>query len=78
LRKEAIGIKTIAHYCQRELSDVPATYVDIDELVRHRGFKLATDLKNGIGPFIARFQQYHRRYGVHEPKRGIVERLILK
>jgi UDP-glucuronate 4-epimerase len=40
--------------------DVPATYADIDDLVRDAGFQPATPIEKGIGRFIAWYREYYQ------------------
>ena len=39
--------------------DVPATFADVDELVRYVGFKPKTRIEDGIEKFVAWFREYH-------------------
>lgn len=40
--------------------DVPATYADIDDLVREVGFRPSTSIEDGIARFAAWYRDYHR------------------
>ncbi|MBU3916990.1 hypothetical protein KKA14_15770 [bacterium] len=40
--------------------DVPATYANIDDLVRDTGFKPNTPLKEGIGKFVSWYLKYYQ------------------
>lgn len=40
--------------------DVPATYADIDDLVREVGFRPSTSIEEGIARFAAWYRDYHR------------------
>jgi nucleoside-diphosphate-sugar epimerase len=40
--------------------DVPATYADIEDLVRDVGFKPATTIEDGIGRFAKWYRAYHK------------------
>jgi UDP-glucuronate 4-epimerase len=40
--------------------DVPATYADVDDLMREVDFKPATSIADGIGRFVEWYKQYHR------------------
>jgi UDP-glucuronate 4-epimerase len=40
--------------------DVPATYADVDDLMREVGFKPATPIKDGIERFIKWYRDYYR------------------
>jgi UDP-glucuronate 4-epimerase len=39
--------------------DVPATYADVDDLVREVGFRPSTSIEDGIARFIAWYREYH-------------------
>ncbi len=39
--------------------DVPATYADVDDLVRDVGFKPATSIEDGVRHFVAWYRGYH-------------------
>ncbi|AJE03703.1 NAD-dependent epimerase [Geobacter pickeringii] len=41
--------------------DVPATYADVDDLMRDVGFKPATSIEEGIGRFVAWYREYYKR-----------------
>jgi UDP-glucuronate 4-epimerase len=40
--------------------DVPATYADVDDLIRDVGFKPETSIADGIGRFVEWYQDYYR------------------
>ncbi len=40
--------------------DVPATYADVDDLVRDVGFSPATPIDVGIARFVAWYRDYYR------------------
>ncbi len=40
--------------------DVPATYADVDDLVRDVGFSPSTPIEVGIERFVAWYREYHR------------------
>jgi UDP-glucuronate 4-epimerase len=57
--------KTIGKKAKRELvpmqpGDVPATYADVDDLMREIGFRPATPIAEGISRFIDWYRSYHR------------------
>ncbi len=39
--------------------DVPATYADVDDLMREVGFRPSTSIEEGIARFAAWFRDYH-------------------
>jgi UDP-glucuronate 4-epimerase len=40
--------------------DVPATYADVDDLMREVGFKPSTTIAKGVRRFVAWHNEYHR------------------
>ena len=40
--------------------DVPATYADVDDLVRDLDYKPGTSLEYGIARFVAWYREYYR------------------
>ncbi|MEE7447305.1 capsular biosynthesis protein CpsI [Methylobacterium radiotolerans] len=59
LLEEALGRKAEKVLLPMQPGDVPATYADIDDLVRDAGFRPATPLKTGIGHFVDWYRSYH-------------------
>jgi len=60
LLEEAIGTKAKCEFRPMQPGDVPATYADVDDLMREVDFKPATSIADGIGRFVDWFQAYHR------------------
>jgi UDP-glucuronate 4-epimerase len=60
LLEEAIGIKAKRELLPMQAGDVPATYADVDDLMREVDFRPATPIGEGINRFIAWFRDYHR------------------
>jgi UDP-glucuronate 4-epimerase len=56
---EAVGKKAKRVLLPMQPGDVPATFANVDDLMRDVGFKPATDIKAGIKRFIAWFKDYH-------------------
>ena len=56
--EECLGRKAEKNFLPLQSGDVPATYADIDDLVRDVGFQPATPIEQGI----ARFVQWYRSY----------------
>lgn len=57
--------KAIGKPAKRELTpmqpgDVPATYADVDDLMREVDFKPATSIETGVERFIGWYKEYHR------------------
>ena len=59
LLEEAIGIKANRELLPMQPGDVPATFANVDDLMRDVGFKPATGIKAGIKRFITWFKDYH-------------------
>ncbi len=62
--EEALGKKAEKNFLPLQPGDVPATYADVDDLVRDVGFKLATPIETGIRRFVEWYRQYYKRAGV--------------
>jgi len=60
LLEDAIGMKAKRELAPMQPGDVPATYADVDDLIREVGFKPATPIKDGIERFIKWYRDYHR------------------
>jgi UDP-glucuronate 4-epimerase len=60
LLEEALGKTAKREMLPMQPGDVPATYADIDDLMRDIGFKPATPIKDGILRFIDWYREYHR------------------
>jgi len=56
----ALGKKAEKKMLPMQPGDVPATYADIDDLVRDVGFKPSTTLEEGIGRFVDWYKKYYR------------------
>jgi UDP-glucuronate 4-epimerase len=56
----ALGQKAIRNYMDLQPGDVPATYANVDDLVRDVGFKPSTTIEDGIEKFIAWYKDYYR------------------
>ena len=60
LLEEAIGMKATRELLPMQPGDVPATYADVDDLMRDVGFKPATPIAEGIARFIDWYRSYNR------------------
>jgi UDP-glucuronate 4-epimerase len=60
LLEEAIGKKAKRELLPMQPGDVPATYADIDELMREVDFRPATPIAEGIAKFIEWYRSYQR------------------
>lgn len=59
--EDALGIKAIRNYMEMQPGDVPATYANVDDLMRDTGFKPQTDYREGVRRFVEWYREY---YGV--------------
>ena len=55
----ALGQEANKNYMDLQPGDVPATYADVDDLVRDVGFKPETTIADGIGRFVEWYQDYY-------------------
>ncbi|MEA3232128.1 MAG: capsular biosynthesis protein CpsI, partial [Thermodesulfobacteriota bacterium] len=58
--EKALGKKAKKELLPMQPGDVPATYADIDDLIRDAGFKPATPLAEGITRFIKWYREYYQ------------------
>ncbi|MBN1853123.1 MAG: NAD-dependent epimerase, partial [Pirellulales bacterium] len=57
--ESCLGIKAQRRMMPIQPGDVPATYADVDDLIRDVGFKPDTPIEEGIAKFVAWYRQYH-------------------
>ena len=60
LLEEAIGKKSKRELLPMQPGDVPATYADVDDLMRDADFRPTTPIADGISRFIDWYRSYHR------------------
>jgi UDP-glucuronate 4-epimerase len=60
LLEKAIGKKAIRELVPMQPGDVPATYADVDDLMRDVGFKPSTPIADGIARFVEWYVAYQR------------------
>ena len=65
--ERALGKEAKKTWLPMQAGDVPATWADVDDLVRDTGYRPATPLKEGIESFVSWFREYYR---AHEPSKG--------
>lgn len=58
--EDALGKKAIKEMLPLQPGDVPATYANVDDLIRDVGFKPSTPIETGIARFIEWYRQYYR------------------
>jgi len=57
--EEALGKKAEKNFLSIQPGDVPATYADVDDLIRDVGFKPATSIEEGVGKFVGWYRGYY-------------------
>lgn len=60
LLEKEFGRTAIKDMLPMQPGDVPATYADVDDLMREVGFRPSTSIEDGIARFAAWFRDYHR------------------
>jgi UDP-glucuronate 4-epimerase len=60
LLEKSIGKKAIRELAPMQPGDVPATYANVDDLMRDADFRPSTPIADGIARFIEWYRAYHR------------------
>jgi UDP-glucuronate 4-epimerase len=60
LLEKSLGKTTRHDLMEMQPGDVPATYADIDDLMRDVGFRPSTPIADGLARFVAWYRDYHR------------------
>ena len=60
LLEKELGRKAKIEMLPMQPGDVPATYADVDDLMRDVGFRPSTSIEDGVARFIAWYRQYHK------------------
>lgn len=58
--EEELGREAVKNLLPIQPGDVPATFADVDDLMRDVGFKPATSIEDGIGRFVKWYREYYR------------------
>ena len=58
--EKALGKEAHKNFLPIQPGDVPATYADVDDLMRDVGFKPATSIEDGIASFVAWYKEYYK------------------
>ena len=61
--EKCLGVEAKKNLVPIQPGDVPATYADVDDLVRDVGFKPSTTIEDGVARFVAWYRQYHNPPG---------------
>src|SRR5690606_33233883 len=54
-----LGMEATKNFLPMQPGDVPATYADVDDLVRDVGFRPSTPLEEGVRRFVEWYREYH-------------------
>lgn len=57
--EKCLGKTAEKNFLPIQAGDVPATYADVDDLMRDVGFKPATSVEEGIGRFVEWYREYY-------------------
>jgi UDP-glucuronate 4-epimerase len=57
--EKVLGKEAKKEFLDLQPGDVPATYADVDDLIKDVGFKPATSIETGINRFIDWFKEYY-------------------
>ena len=58
--ERAIGKKAVKEYLPLQPGDVPATYADVNDLIKDTGFKPSTSVDEGIHKFVKWYREYYQ------------------
>ena len=58
--EDCLGRKAEKNFMPLQLGDVPATYADVDDLVRDLDYKPDTALEYGIAQFVQWYRDYYK------------------
>ncbi|MGN6462822.1 MAG: NAD-dependent epimerase [Pseudolabrys sp.] len=59
LLEQELGRKAITEMMPMQPGDVPATFADVDDLIRDVGFRPDTSIEEGVRRFVAWYREYH-------------------
>lgn len=58
--EDCLGKKAVKNMLPLQNGDVPATYADVDDLIREVGYKPGTPIEQGIAHFVKWYREYYR------------------
>ncbi len=58
--EKAVGKKALKDYLPLQPGDVPATYADVNDLIKDTGFKPSTSIEEGIHNFVEWYKTYYK------------------
>jgi UDP-glucuronate 4-epimerase len=59
--ENALGKKAEKRLMPLQPGDVPATYADVDDLMRDVGFAPSTPIEEGIGRFVKWYREFYKK-----------------
>ena len=57
--EDCLGKKAEKNFIGMQPGDVPATFADVDDLIRDVDFKPATSIETGVANFVEWYREYH-------------------
>jgi UDP-glucuronate 4-epimerase len=57
--EDCLGKKAKKNLLPMQPGDVPATYADVDDLIKDTGFKPSTSIEDGIRKFVDWYKSYY-------------------
>lgn len=57
--EDKVGKKAIKNFMDIQKGDVPATFADVDDLMKDVGFRPATSIETGVGEFVKWYKDYY-------------------
>jgi UDP-glucuronate 4-epimerase len=61
--EDCLGRKAQKNFLPLQAGDVPATYADVDDLMKDVGFRPATSIETGIKKFVDWYLEYYKKSG---------------
>ena len=58
--EKCLGMKAVKNMLPMQPGDVPATFANVDDLIRDVGFKPATPIEVGVERFVKWYREYHK------------------
>jgi len=58
--ENALGKKAIKNFMPMQPGDVPATWADVDDLVKDLGYKPGVDIREGVERFVEWYKGYYK------------------
>ncbi len=58
--EQTLGVEAKKNFLPMQDGDVPATYADVDDLIRDVGFRPSTPIETGIQRFVNWYRDYHK------------------